>query len=213
MTPERPSAFSLWLNLAPFAHLAIGALLAARCETAAGLALFALAWIYLVPPLAGRALLTLFGRPAGELTQDMRAYRVWWALTQLQMIFNRIPWLEEALRLAPGLYPLWIGLWGGRLSPFALVSPGVVITDRYLVEVERDAVLGMQAALAGHMVTRDEAGRWRILVAAPRVEAEAIMGGASGLGPGAVLAAGALLPTGRRVGPLDRWPREKAPRP
>lgn len=210
MTPEPPSVFSRWLNLAPFFYLVIGCALAAHIATPAAFTLFLIFWIYLLPPLVGRGLLTLFGRPTGELTQDMRAYRVWWSLTQLQMLFNRMPFLEEALRLAPGLYPLWIALWGGRLSAFAFIAPGVVITDRYLVEIERGAVIGMNAALAGHMVTRDEAGRWRILVAAPRVEAEAIMGGASGLGPGAVLCAGEMLPTGRRVGPFDRWPRKAA---
>jgi hypothetical protein len=45
-----------------------------------------------------------FGRPEGQLTQDMSAYRVWWVLTQWQILFNRLPWLEELLRLVPGLY-------------------------------------------------------------------------------------------------------------
>lgn len=196
--------------MAPIAHLAIGGVVASSLETANGIALFLLFWIYIVPPALGRFVLTLFGRPTGAFTQDMQGYRVWWTLTQLQMLFNRMPFLEEALRLAPGLYALWISLWGGRLSPLAFIGPGALITDRYLIEVDRGAVIGMNAALAGHMVTRDDQGRWRVLVAAPRVEAEAIMGGASGLGPGAVLSAGAMLPTGRRVGPFDHWPRRVA---
>jgi hypothetical protein len=94
------------------------------------------------------------------------------------------------------------------LSAQAFVSPGVIVTDRYLVNVGRGAVLGFKSALAGHMAIRNDAGRFVVVVAAPTVEDEAIVGGDAGLGPGAVLRAGHMLPTGRRVGPFDEWPRK-----
>jgi hypothetical protein len=207
---EKPSVFSLWLNFLPFLHLGSGLVFVlVNRYTVASQAGVLLAWIYLLPPLASRLTITFFGRPEGRLTQDMTSYRVWWMLTQWQTIFNRLPWMEELLRLVPGLYPLWIGLWGGSLSPYAYVGPGVLITDRYAVRVGRGAVLGMKSSLAGHMVLRNEEGRWVVVVAAPVVEPEAILGGASGLGPGAILRAGHILPTGRRVGPFDEWPRRK----
>lgn len=207
---EKPSGFSLAMNFVPVAHLASGIALASFGADSSGGGMVLLAgWIYLLPPLLARALIAVFGRPDGRLTQEMTAYRVWWVLTQLQTIFNRMPWLEEALRLVPGLYPLWIWLWGGRVSASAYIGPGVVITDRYTTHVAAGAVLGFKAALAGHMVVR-EGGRFVVIVAAPIVEREAMMGGAAGLGPGARLRAGAVLPTGRRVGPFDSWPREAA---
>ncbi len=206
--PEPPSTFSLALNVWPALHLASGAALAlALAEGAAARAgVFAL-WLYLLPPLAARALIALFGRPEGRLTQDMRSYRVWWALTQLQMVFNRFPALEEALRLAPGLYAAWIALWGGRVSARAFIGPRVVVTDRYAISVESGAVLGFSGALAGHMALREADGRWVVVAAGPRVERDAVLGGGAGLGPGAVLTRGALLPAGKRVGPFDRYPR------
>jgi hypothetical protein len=208
---EKPSSFSLWLNGLPFLHLVSGLGVAAGlCETAGGWLGVLAAWIYLLPPLASRMMILALGRPEGRLTQDMAAYRVWWVLTQWQILFNRLPWLEELLRLVPGLYALWIGLWGGRLSPFAYVGPGVLITDRYAIRVGRGAILGMECILAGHLVVRDEAGRWVVLAATPIVEAEAIVGGDARLGPGAVLRAGHMLPTGRRINPFDEWPRRKA---
>lgn len=205
-TPEKPGAYSLWLNGLPFVHIVSGILIGLGGMEAAGSRFaFLLAWIYLLPPVVARLTLTLFGTPDGRLTQDMRAYRVWWFLTQLQTLFNRLPMLEEFLRFVPGLYPAWIKLWGGSLSPFAYVSPGVLITDRYLVKVGRGAVLGMMSALAGHVVIRDEAGRYVVLVAAPIVEAQAILGGGAALGPGAILRAGQLLPAGRRIAPFGEW--------
>jgi hypothetical protein len=203
---EKPDAFSLALNYVPFAHAASGIALAFTFS-GWGVLWFALAWLYLLPPVLGRLTLLAFGVPHGELTLDTRAYRVWWFLTQLQMVFNRLPLLEELLRLVPGLYPLWIALWGGRLSQMAYVAPRVLITDRYLVNVGRFAVLGFKCALAGHMAVRNAEGRFVVVVAAPTVEPEAIVGGDAGLGPGATLRAGHLLPAGRRVGPFDQYPR------
>lgn len=205
---EKPGVFSLWLNGLPLLHLASGVVLAfGLCDTTGQRLGLLAAWIYLLPPLAARLTMKIWGRPQGRLTQDMLAYRVWWVLTQWQMLFNRVPLLEEMLRLVPGLYALWIGMWGGNLSPFAYVAPGVLITDRYAVRVGKGAILGMKSSLAGHLVTRDESGRWQILVAAPIVGSEAILGGEAGLSPGAILHAGQMLPIGRRLAPFDEWPR------
>lgn len=205
---ERPDGFSLALNYLPLLHLASGLALAALAfSAAAARATCLVLWIYALPPLVSRLTLAAFGRPTGRATLDTRDYRIWWFLTQWQMVFNRLPWLEELLRLVPGLYPLWIGLWGGRLSQFAYVSPGVLITDRYLVDVGRGAVLGVKSTLAGHLAVRGDDGRFAVLIGAPVVEAEAIVGGESGLGPGATLRAGHMLPAGRRVAPFAKWPR------
>jgi hypothetical protein len=208
---EKPTAFSLWLNGLPFLHLASGIGVAFwLCETMGGRIGVLAAWVYLLPPLASRLMVMTLGCPEGRLTQDMAAYRVWWVLTQWQTLFNRLPWLEEVLRLVPGLYAVWIRLWGGHLSPFAYVGPGVVITDRYAIRVGRGAILGMKAILAGHLVLRDEDGRWLVLAAAPIVEPEAILGGETRIGPGAVLRAGQMLPNGRRINPFNEWPRRTA---
>ncbi len=205
---ERPDGISLALNYVPLLHVASGLALAlSACSSWTARSSFLVLWLYLLPPLVSRLTLLAFGRPAGHANMQSRAYRVWWFLTQWQMVFNRLPWLEELLRLVPGLYPLWIGLWGGRLSQFAFVSPGVLITDRYLVDVGRGAVLGMKCTLAGHIAVRDDSGRFLVLIGTPTVEAEAIVGGEAGVGPGATVRAGQMLPAGRRVAPYGEWPR------
>jgi hypothetical protein len=205
---ERPSNYSLFLNFVPLAIIASGVALAIELSrTAFGAGLCFAAWIYIFPPCASRLLIALSGRPQGRFTQDSAAYRVWWALTQFQILFNRAPWLEELLRLVPGLYALWIRLWGGQLSFFAYVAPQVLITDRHAVRVERGAVLGMRSVLCGHLVQRDDNGRWLVLAAAPVVESEAILGGDCRMAPGAILRAGQVLPVGRFIKPFGEWPK------
>lgn len=208
---EKPGAYSLVLNVLPLVFIATGLwVTAALTSHWASACAVGLAWLYVLPPLLGRLLISVFGRPEGVLRQTDKAYRVWWALTQLQMPFNRLPMLEELLRFVPGLYALWIRLWGGHLSPLAYVAPGVVITDRFAIQVGRGAVLGMRSAFAGHMALRDEAGAWTIVVAAPVVGDHALVGGEAGLGPGARLLPGQSLPYGRKLGPHAIWPRGAA---
>ncbi|NMD07276.1 MAG: hypothetical protein GYA66_04780 [Phyllobacteriaceae bacterium] len=209
-TPEKPGGYSLLLNFLPLANLAAGLFTVTWLASSwTDGVLLAAAWLFVLPALLGRLIMMIFGRPAGRLHQGERAYRVWWALTQLQMPFNRIPLLEELLRLIPGLYAAWIWLWGGHLSPLAYVAPGVVITDRFAISVGRGAVLGTRSSFAGHMAFREATGAWCVVVAAPDVGAHALVGGDAGLGPGARLLAGQSLPYGRKLGPHATWPRAK----
>ncbi len=205
---ERPDALSLALNYLPLLQLCGGVAVcsAASAQWSVRGALM-LAWIYLLPPLVSRLSLALWGRPDGRVHTDHRSYRVWWFLTQWQMVFNRLPALEELLRLVPGLYAAWIWLWGGSLSPFSFVGPGVIVTDRYLLDVRRGAVLGMKSALIGHTAVRDDDGRFVVILAAPVVERDAILSGGAAIGPGAVVHAGHRLPAGQRLAPYSEWPR------
>jgi len=205
--PRTLTTYTLALNFLPVTQLIAGAaLVVTQATSVVGAIMCALTWLYLVPPLVCRLAILLFGSPSGRaLTHRDRAYKIWWFTWQWQVVFNRLPWLEEILRLVPGLYALWIALWGGRASALAYWGPGARITDRPLVIVEAGAVIGMDAGLAGHAGTLAPDGTYRVDVMAPRVGAGAIMGVRSGLGPGAALAAGVLLPAGRMIKPFTRW--------
>lgn len=209
--PERPSGYSLGMNLVPLAFaVSIGMVI-----WAAGL-LPGLAWLYLAPPLLGRFALSLFGRPEGEaLDQGSRAYRVWWLLTQLQMPFNRFPFLEELLRLVPGLYALWLNLWGSSASPVVFWGPGALVLDRYSLRIKAMAVVGTRAVLAGHLAVKDEQGNYRLAVAPVEIGAGALIGGNAGIGPGCFVADGEEVPAATFMRPFTRWEggaRVKAPR-
>jgi hypothetical protein len=203
----RVTAFTLACNYLPLVQLALGALVVSSLlRTPAARALGALAWLYLLPPLAGRLTALAFGAAQGRgLTQDTRAYKAWWLTQQWQVVFNRLPLLEEALRLVPGLYAAWLRLWGGRVSPWAYWAAGAVVVDRQLVVVEAGAVIGMGAGLTGHLARLAPDGTFVVDVGAPRVERGAIMGARSGLGPGAELAAHHVLPAGKMIPPFVRW--------
>jgi hypothetical protein len=201
------TGYTLALNYLPLVQLLVGAAVVASCATSVtAVVAWSLAWLYLVPPLACRLALLAFGAPHGRaLSQHDRAYKVWWFTYQWQAVFNRLPWLEEILRLVPGLYALWLFLWGGRVSPLVYWAPGSLVVDRPLVIVEAGAVIGGYTGLVGHVGTIAPDGSYRVDIAAPRVGRGAMMAARSGLSAGAELAPGQMLPAGRLIRSFTRW--------
>ena len=166
--------------------------------------LVALAALYLVPPLLARML------GDGALTESTVAFGSpaflrWWALGQLQMIFNRLPWLEELLRLVPGLYSAWLRLWGAQVGAMVFWSPGVSVVDRPLVQIGDRAVIGLGARLSSHTMRRDEQDRLTLVLAPIVVGREAHVGGLSTLAPGSRIADREIAPATLALHPFQEW--------
>lgn len=198
------------MNYWPLLFLATGAWLvlqfsAPESGMATVFALFLL-WLYLVPPLLCRLVLLLLGSPvtAGAMPSQ-REFGLWWFLTQLQMPFNRIGLLEELLRLVPGLYSLWLKLWGARVSLMTFWTRDVLISERYLLTIEPGVTVASQTGISAHLVNPGTDGVLRLVVAPVVIERGAVMGIRSGLGPGCRLFAGELLPAGRLLPPHCGW--------
>lgn len=210
----KPTGYSLALNFLPLAHLLTGAAVLWSMEGAGGRTAAALAWIYVLPPLAGRAAITLFGAPQGErLGQESRAYRVWWFLTQCQVLFNRFAFLEELLRLVPGLYALWLNAWGARVSPVVYWGPGAAVVDRYALHIDRGAVIGMRAVIAGHLAVKDADGAFRVTLAPVEIGEGALIGAYVGIAPGCSIAPGEEVPAASFLRPFTRWSDGRRARP
>lgn len=204
--PPKLTGFTLGLNYLPLGLIVAGVLGFMAMPGAGARAAFAVFWLYLVPPLVCRTVLALYGVPRGRsLDQASRAYKVWWFLTQLQVIFGRVPWLEEILRLVPGVYPAWLNLWGSRVSPLAYWAPGSRVADRYLLVVEKGAVIGIGAGISGHVGTLAPDGSYWVDIAPATVGIGAILGARSGVGPGCRVGPNELLPAGRLLQPYSVW--------
>jgi hypothetical protein len=202
----RPSAYSLVLNVLPLALVAAGAAAVWLTEGATARIAVALAWIYLLPPLAARAVTAAFGAAEGDnLTQDSRAYRVWWLLVQLQVIFNRFPFFEEVLRLAPGAYALWLNLWGSKVSLVVYWGPGALAADRQALRIGPGAVIGTRSVLSGHLALKNESGEFRVTLAPVEIGAGALIGAYAGIGPGCRIEAGEEVPAAAFLRPHTRW--------
>jgi hypothetical protein len=185
----RQKLLLLALNALPFFHLAV--LVALVCLTpsiAAVRATAGVAWLLLAPPLLAR--LALGPTPsAGTVPVPSRLFFRWWATWQLQTLFNRLPWIEETLRLIPGAYSAWLRLWGARVGRLTLWSPGVRIYDRPLLVLGNDVVLGVDVRVIGHYGGLDSSGKAQLALGPVIIGDRCTVGACALLSPGLTLAA------------------------
>jgi hypothetical protein len=182
-----------------------------------GIAWLTPAILYLLPPIAVR--LIVIGRPltAGRIELNSGAFLRWWSTTQWQMLFARMPWLEEALRLIPGAYSMWLRLWGARVGSLVYWSPGVVVIDRSLVDVGSRVAFGAGVRVVSHVIAPAEsyvgrAGPERsglrtvaaLFVGPVTIGDDALVGAYSTLLPGCIVAPGEVTPPFKSIHPFTR---------
>lgn len=166
----------------------------------------AAAILFLLPPLVVR--ITWRGgspRPRGDLGSATFVW--WWFSAQWQLIFSRLPWLEECLRLVPGLYSAWLRLWGARIGSLVYWSPGVAVSDRQWLHIGSRVVFGMGVRLNGHAIARHRQESMALFLGSITIGDEAMIGGYSLLLPGCEIAAGELTPPCRTIHAFSRWER------
>ncbi len=204
----RPSGYSLALNALPLVYLLCGVGAIALTDDIGRRVLIGMAWLYVLPPVIVRLALGVCGGVEGEnLGQETRAYKLWWFVTQMQVVFNRFPALEEALRLVPALYPLWLRLWGARSSFKVYWACGAMVLDRTLLSVGSGVVIGTRAVLASHLAYKDEAGAFRVTIARVEIGDDVLIGAYAGIGPGCRIDAGSEVPAAAFLRPFTRWTR------
>ena len=149
------------------------------CRVPAGLAV-----LYLLPPLLVRLAVAVFPMREGRITPDEPSYMTWWLVINLQMIFNRLPWLDELLRVVPALYSAWLRMYGSRVGRFTYWAAGTRILDRSLLDIGDGVVLGAGTTLSPHLVVRDDDGVMQLNLGRVVIEDRAVIGGFSALGAG-----------------------------
>ncbi|MBY0517832.1 MAG: hypothetical protein K2P81_13055 [Bacteriovoracaceae bacterium] len=150
--------------------------------------------LYLMPPFLARVTLLILGKPENNSPVPSKSAYAWWITTQLQVPFMRFSFLEELLRLVPGLYSFWLRLWGAKVGKFVFWSPKVLIADRPFVEIGDQAVLGYGAKMTSHLLTKDpKTLKLSLIFGEPKIGNRAIVGTMSAIAPGAMLGEGETL--------------------
>lgn len=196
----------LALNFVPLLHVAGVVLIAALPPWAWwGRLLGAAAVLWLAPPLICRTVLATRPLDAGRHALGSGVFWAWWISLQLQTLFARVPVLEELLRLMPGAYSLWLQLWGARVGRLTYWAPGLEITDRSLLDVGDDVVLGGKARLGAHLLHRLPDGALELLIGRIRLGHRVMVGAQAALGPGADLADDENTHAFFLAPPFSRW--------
>jgi hypothetical protein len=114
--------------------------------------------LYLLPPLLARLILLIAPCHLGIISITSNDFIKWWALFNLQVIFCRLPFLEEFLRLIPGIYGPWLRFWGSKIGRLTYWAPGLRILDRSFVKIGDDVVFGADVHLNPHVMYKDNEG-------------------------------------------------------
>ena len=172
---------------------------------AGGWKLGSLVWLLVLPALVVRVSQKLKPVP-GQATLGSPAFLRWWWQAQWQVVFNRLPQIEEAVRLVPGLYAAWIRLWGARVGRFVYWTPGLRIYDRQLVDLGHRCTFGAGVTLNPHVIGPHPAtGEATLLTGVVRVGDGAVVGGESRLLPGCWVAPGEWSPPRLGFRPHTGW--------
>jgi hypothetical protein len=168
--------------------IVLGTLLYFPWTTMGGRLTAAVAMLYLFPPLLARLFLTLYPLKTTHIGIPSGDYFIWWIILNLQVIFNRLPALEELLRLIPGVYSGWLRLWGSRIGSLIYWAPGMNILDRSFLEFGNGIVFGAGVKLNPHVIAKDKDGNLQLLLAPVRIGDRAVIGGYSLLTAGTHIA-------------------------
>src|SRR5262245_54164791 len=116
------SGYIPFLNLIILAALAV---LGDRLHSTLLIWVLPVTWLLLVPPVVVRTILMLRPLPRTDIEIGSAPFLTWWLTSQWQVIFNRLPWIEEVIRLVPGLYAVWLRLWGANVGKLVYWTPGL----------------------------------------------------------------------------------------
>lgn len=187
--PARKRLLVLLINYWSLFHLlSIGVVIAVPWAAWKWRILAGLFLLYLLPPLAARVLRSASRIQEGRIPIGSRNYFVWWMLFNLQVVFCRLPAVEEVLRFIPGLYSGWLRLWGSRIGRWTYWAAGLRILDRSYLRIGDDVIFGADVRLNPHLLAKNDDGRLELILATVSIGDRAIVGGYSLLTAGTEIA-------------------------
>ncbi|WP_427158468.1 acyl transferase [Aliinostoc sp. HNIBRCY26] len=115
-----------------------------------------------------------------------KEYSPWWGSHQIQSIYIAIPALEAMLRLIPGVFSIWLRLWGAKVGRDVYWTPGLEIADRGLIEIGDRVVIGHRVGIYSHVI-KPRKQNLMLYVKKVKIGSNVFVGAGSHLAPGVVI--------------------------
>lgn len=112
---------------------------------------------YLLSPLLWWILKLFFGRNtegARRIGWHAKEGSTWVAYYQLQLIYTHFYFFERFLRLFPGLYSVWLRMWGSKIGKFVFWTAEMQIVDRGHLVVGDRVFFGNRCYISAHAIKR-----------------------------------------------------------
>ncbi|WP_353931562.1 acyl transferase [Okeanomitos corallinicola TIOX110] len=123
--------------------------------------------------------------------QDQK-YIPWWGSHQIQVIYIAIPVLESVLRLIPGVFSMWLRLWGSKIGKNVYWTPGLEIADRGLLEIGNNVVMGHRVGISSHVI-KPRKDNLMLYVKKVKIGNDVFIGGGTLIAPGVVIHDGQFI--------------------
>ena len=157
--------------------------------------------IYIIPPLITRIALLICPLKETEYDLFSKEYYVWWLTFCSQIIYLRLPFLEEILRLIPGLYSMWLRIfWGAKIGRFTFWAPGTKILDRPFLNIGNNVIFAADVRLNPHAQLNG-----KLILAPVTIEDNVIVGAYSLLVSGTVIKANQETKPFLKSAPFTIW--------
>ena len=141
--------------------------------------------IYVIPPLITRLAFLVCPLKETEYELFSKEYFVWWLTFCCQIIYLRLPFLEELIRIIPGLYSMWLRIfWGAKIGRLTFWAPGTKILERNFLNIGDNVVFAADTRINAHVQTNS-----KLLIAPVTIEDNVVVGAYSLLTCGTVLKA------------------------
>ena len=132
-----------------------------------------------------------------------KEYSPWWGSHQIQVIYIAIPALEALLRLIPGLFSVWLRLWGAKVGRNVYWTPGLEIADRSLLEVGDYVVIGHRVGIYSHII-KPRKQNLMLYVKKVKIGNDVFIGAGSHLAPGVTIENGVYMPVATNLYPNQK---------
>lgn len=156
--------------------------------------------VYGLPPLMYHLHHQFYPVEEGISYLRSKDYSAWWGTHQIQVIYIAVPVLEALLRLVPGLFSLWLRLWGAKIGQNVYWTPGLEIADRGLLEVGDRVVFGHRTGLYAHVI-KPSKNNLMLYVKKISIGSDVFIGAGAVLGPGAKIEQCVYIPAKSQLYP------------
>jgi len=182
--------FTLFVSI-----LFVGTLILSYQKSSCALLAIALLIPYLVPLVLFRVICAIYPMKIGASFFGEDKFSPWISSYRIQQVYLMFPILERLLFIVPGLFNLWLRLWGSKIGKNVNFIPGVEVVDRGHITIGDNVFIGNKCYFSPHVV-QVRKGRFFLYYKGITIGDNCFLGAFSTFGPGTEIASGTSLPSG-----------------
>ncbi|OUS32540.1 hypothetical protein A9Q99_00255 [Gammaproteobacteria bacterium 45_16_T64] len=129
-----------------------------------------------------------------DTSSIVKGYSAWYGTHMIQNMHITFPAFERLLRIVPGVFSLWLRLWGSKVGKSVHWTTQLEIADRSLIEVGDNCVFGYNVKLSSHVIKPSSEHGMVVYVKRICVRKNSLVGAVTQMAPGVIVEEGALVP-------------------